>query len=191
MLEQVGADGSASVRFVKCSILERLWVRLGSCIDRNEASSSCSSGRCFGVLILVSDPIGTRLGSPALENGHSPTLEAMAQLSCPRSDQISSVGQLSQRLLQDLAGADLLLFILPDGQRWNEVLTSSAADEEEIFLADLHADLLLGVVELAHATAFGESGEGELRWMGLGKVHHIQPANCGRRVVCGLRVLGV
>jgi len=131
------------------------------------------------------------LACPALENGIPSPLKPMTQLSRPRSDQVCSISQLSERLLQDLASADFLLLVLPNRQWGYEVLTSPAADEEKVLFANLHADLLLRIVELTNATAFGESGESELDGVGLSEMHDIQPADWGRRVVSGSNVLSV
>lgn len=131
-----------------------------------------------GLYSLLLHLVVVRLFSrSAFENGHSSPLKAMGQLAGAGSDRIGSGSDVSQGLLDELTCGHLFLFVLPDGERWNQILTSSTVDEEVVFLGDLHAHLSLRIVELAHATAFAESRQGELRRVGLRKVDDIQPGH--------------
>jgi len=106
----------------------------------------------------------------------------MTELPRPGCNHVGGIRELLELRLKQVAGANLFLFVLPDGQGRNELLTSSTVDEQEVFLANLHAELLLRVIKLADPTAFGESAEGELGRMRAGEFDNLQPGN----VVCGV-----
>jgi len=106
----------------------------------------------------------------------------MTELPRPGCDHVGSIRELFELGLEHVAGANLLLLVLPDGQRRDELLTSSTVDEQKIFFAYLHAELLLRVIELADSSALGKSAEGELGRMRTGEFDDLQPSN----VVCSV-----
>lgn len=101
----------------------------------------------------------------------------MSQLPCPRSDHIGSICELLELCLENVAGANFFLFILPDRQGWNKLLASATIDEEEVLFADLHAQLFLRIVELTNSSSFGESAESELSGMRAGEFNDFQPCD--------------
>lgn len=116
------------------------------------------------------------LCSPLEDRSTSP-FQSVTELSCARCDHVRNIGQLFKLYLENIAGGHLLLFVLPYWQRWYELLATSAVDEEEIFLADLHAKLLLWIVELAYSPAFGESIECELARVRTSEFNDFQPCD--------------
>jgi hypothetical protein len=111
----------------------------------------------------------------------------MAELSCPCCDHICCIRKLLKLRLQHIASAHFLLFIFPNRQWRNQLLTTSTVDEQEVFFGDLHAQLLLWIVELADPPAFGESAQRELAWVRARKLDDLEPRDLVRGVVGGGR----
>lgn len=112
----------------------------------------------------------------------------MAELSCTCRDHVRGICEFFELRFENVASANLLLFVLPYRQRWYQLLTPSTIDEEEVLLADLDTKLLLRIVELTHASAFGEGAESKLRGVRACKLNDLEP----RDLVCGVfgRVAG-
>lgn len=106
----------------------------------------------------------------------------MTELPRPGCNHVGSIRELLELRLEQVAGTDLFLFVLPDRQGRDELLASSTVNEQKVFLADLHAELLLRVIKLADSSAFGEGAEGELGRMRAGEFNNLQPGD----VVCGV-----
>ncbi len=56
-------------------------------------------------------------------------------------------------------------------------MTSTTIDEEEVFFANLHAKLLLRIVELTHPLSFGKRAERELSGVRSSKLDDLEPCD--------------
>jgi hypothetical protein len=71
-------------------------------------------------------------------------------------------------------------------------LTSPTVNEKKVLFANLHAQLLLRVVELADSSAFGESAQSELSRVRARKFDDLKPGDvvsCVVRVASGAFVM--
>lgn len=107
----------------------------------------------------------------------------MTQLSRPRSNHIGSVRKLSKLCFEHIAGADLFLFILPNWQWRNKLLAPPTVNEEEVFFADLHTQLLLRIVELTDPSTFGKCAQSKLSRVRASEFNDFKPCYGVGRIV--------